>query len=175
MVLGKPSASLADNLEKAEKARIIDQIEKLGPEGLKEAERKLEAAKAEHSKPIPSGILTSFPVPDVKSIAWIPVQSVQEPGKGRKPNPHGVSTNGDLQNHIESDGNALPFFVEYDHVEVCILYSLNYRFLPCFCVSQTLLPSVHSSRWLSSPITFDLICLPMFLLSSLCLLSDTME
>jgi hypothetical protein len=104
-------------LEKTEKARIADQVEKLGPEGLKEAERRLEAAKAENSKPIPTDILTSFPIPDVKSIFWLPVQSVQEPGKGRKANPHGTSTDGELQKHIESDRKALPFFVEYDHVE----------------------------------------------------------
>jgi hypothetical protein len=93
-------------LEKAEKARIANQVEKLGPEGLKEVERKLEAAKADNTKPIPTGVLTSFPVPDVKSISWIPVQSVQEPGEGRKANPYISSTNGELQRHIESDGEA---------------------------------------------------------------------
>jgi hypothetical protein len=113
-------------LEEAEQARIADRVEKLGPEGLKEVERKLEAAKKEHSKPIPTDILTSFPVPDVKSISWIPVQTVQEPGEGRKTNPHVGSTNGELQKHIESDGKPLAFFVEYDHVQVCglSLYSI---------------------------------------------------
>ena len=123
-MIGRPSATLADNLEKTEKARITEQVEKLGSEGLKEAERRLEAAKAEHSKSIPTDILTSFPVPDVKSIFWIPVQSVQEPGKGRQGGPSGASTNSGLQKHIESDGTALPFFVEYDHVEVCVFLLL---------------------------------------------------
>ena len=121
VILGKPSASLADNLKKAEKARIENQVENLGPEGLKEAEQKLEAAREDNSKPIPTEILTSFPIPDVKSISWIPVQTVQEPGIGRGVNPHAVSTNGELQKHIESDGEPLSFFVEYDHVEACTL------------------------------------------------------
>src|SRR5258708_32081476 len=125
VILGKPSARLADNLEESEKARIANQVEKLGPEGLKKVEQKLETAKEILSKPIPTDILTSFPVPDVKSIFRIPVQSVQEPGMGRKANLR-VPTNGELQKHIESDGKPLPFFVEYDHVEVCtfVFYSL---------------------------------------------------
>ena len=132
VVIGKPSASLADKLEKAEKARIADRISRLGPEGLKEAERKLEAAKKDHRKPIPPDILTSFPIPDVKSISWIPVQTVHEPGEGRMANPHIVTTSGELREHIESDGNPLPFFVAYDHVEArsCSLYSSSFLILP---------------------------------------------
>jgi Zn-dependent M16 (insulinase) family peptidase len=105
-----------------ENARIANQIKKLGPEGLKEVERKLETAKEDNNKTIPMEMLTSFPVPDVKSIFCIPVQTVQEPGIGRSLNPRIVSTNGELQKHIESDGDPLPFFVEYDHVEACILF-----------------------------------------------------
>ena len=86
--------------------------------GLEKAKKELEEAKAEHDVPIPVELLKSFPVPDVKSIKWIPVESVQE----------GVSTalrtNGDarynspVRDHIDSDGSELPFFVEYDHVQV---------------------------------------------------------
>ncbi|TFK41069.1 Metalloenzyme, LuxS/M16 peptidase-like protein [Crucibulum laeve] len=116
VVCGKPSASLADKLEKDEKERIAKQVETLGPDGLKNAEVILEEAKAEHGKPIPSEILTSFPVPSVKSISWIPVQSVQEPGAGRtgRTSP---SDSAILAKHLDADGSSLPFFVEYDHVE----------------------------------------------------------
>ena len=107
---------MADKLEKDEKARIAAQVERLGPEGLKKAKVELEMAKAEHGKTVPTEIITSFPVPDVKSISWLSVQSVQEPGVGRKPlQPESSS----LSKHIDSDGRLLPFFVEYDHVEVC--------------------------------------------------------
>jgi hypothetical protein len=109
---------LADKLEKNEKARIAAQIERLGPEGLKEAEVELEVAKAEHERAVPTEILTSFPVPDVKSISWLSVQSVQEPGIGRNP-VHWASASSPLSKYIDSDGKLLPFFVEYDHVEVC--------------------------------------------------------
>ena len=109
---------MVDKLEKNEKARIAAQVERLGPEGLEKAEVELEMAKAEHGKAVPSEILTSFPVPDVKSISWISVQSVQEPGIGRKL-VRGASASSPLSKHIDSDGDALPFFVGYDHVEVC--------------------------------------------------------
>ena len=108
---------MADKLEKDEKARIAAQVERLGLEGLKKAEVELEAAKAEHGKAVPTEIITSFPVPDVKSISWLSVQSVQEPGIGRKP--HWASASSPLSKYIGSDGKLLPFFVEYDHVEVC--------------------------------------------------------
>ncbi|EDR15625.1 uncharacterized protein LACBIDRAFT_300739 [Laccaria bicolor S238N-H82] len=116
VVCGKPSAALADKLEKDEKTRVAEQVKKLGLDGLKKAEAELEAAKAEHGKPTPSDILIGFPVPDVKSISWITVQSVQEPGKGRKVHPPSFSSE-PLSAHIDADGNPLAFFVEYDHVE----------------------------------------------------------
>lgn len=107
---------MADKLEKDEKARIAAQVKKLGPEGLTKVEKLLEDAKAEHDKPIPTNIITAFPVPDVKTITWISVQSVQEPGKGRKV--VAPSSGNPLSKHISQDGDALPFFVQYDHVQV---------------------------------------------------------
>jgi Zn-dependent M16 (insulinase) family peptidase len=111
---------MAEKLEQDEKARLAVQREKLGPDGLAKAEQELEAAKAEHEKPIPTDVLTSFPVPDVKSISWIPVQSVQEPGKGRSTAVQG-SGQSQLSKHIQSDGAPLSMFVQYDHVKVNIL------------------------------------------------------
>ncbi|KAH6917298.1 cytoplasmic protein [Coprinopsis sp. MPI-PUGE-AT-0042] len=116
IVVGKPSAAMAAKLEKDEAKRIEEQVAELGPEGLKQAEAKLEAAKAEHDRPIPEKIITSFPVPDVKSISWIPVDTLQQPGEGRQTGKY-VTQSPDLARHIGSDGQPLPFFVEYDHVE----------------------------------------------------------
>jgi len=91
----------------------------LGPEGLKKAATLLESSKAEHDKPIPKDVLTSFPVPDVKGISWIPVQSVQEPGSGRK-SFSTVTHSPELSKHVENDGSPLPFFIQYDNVKVCL-------------------------------------------------------
>ena len=78
--------------------------------------KELEEAKAEHEKPIPTEVLKSFPVPDLKSISWIPVQSVQQAGTGRKSTTTAVAN--DLSRHVSGDGPPLPFFVQYDHVKV---------------------------------------------------------
>lgn len=110
---------MAKRIAEEEKVRLSKQKEALGKDGLEEAERELEAAKKEHEKEIPGKILNDFPVPDVKSIAWIPLKSLQEVGSGRHKTVDQCD-NEELQRHIQSDGPPLPFFVQYDHVEVCI-------------------------------------------------------
>lgn len=116
VVIGRPSAKLAEKIEKDETKRVKAQVKALGPEGLKKAEAELEAAKAEHDRAIPDGILAKFPVPDVKSISWIPVATVQEPGAGRQIAKY-ISESSKLKQYVGSDGQELPFFVEYDQVE----------------------------------------------------------
>ncbi|KAH7911953.1 Metalloenzyme, LuxS/M16 peptidase-like protein [Hygrophoropsis aurantiaca] len=116
VIRGKPSALLQEKLEKDEKLRIAAQVENLGPAGLAQAEKELEAAKAEHEKPIPTEILTAFPVPNVKSISWIPVQSLQERGRGRSV-PAKDPVPSQLARHVESDGSPLSIFIQYDHVK----------------------------------------------------------
>jgi len=103
---------MAEKLEKDEKARIAVQVKKLGPEGLEAVAKLLEKAKAEHDKPIPDEILKTFPVPDVKGISWIPVDSVHEKGKVN------LGSESKLKKHIQGDGNPLPFFIGFDHVKV---------------------------------------------------------
>lgn len=117
VVVGKPSANLAKQIEEDEKVRIAKQVASLGPEGLRKAATLLESSKAEHDKPIPKEVLTSFPVPDVEGISWISVQSVQEPGSGRE-SFSTVTYSPELSKHVESDGPPLPFFVQYDSVKV---------------------------------------------------------
>lgn len=115
VVRGRPSAAVAERLEKEEKARTEKQKATLGPEGLAQRAKELEEAKAEHDKPIPTEVLKSFPLPDVKSISWIPVQSVQQAGAGRKNEVPTVAN--DISRHVSGDGPPLPFFVQYDHVK----------------------------------------------------------
>ena len=58
----------------------------------------------------------------MKSISWIPVQSVQQAGAGRKSG--GATVANDISRHVSGDGPPLPFFVQYDHVKVRTLISL---------------------------------------------------
>ncbi|PVF99908.1 hypothetical protein CPB86DRAFT_846178 [Serendipita vermifera] len=111
VVRGKPSAALAEKLEKEEKARVEAQVEKLGPEGLARLEEQLAAAKAEHDQPIPEHILTDFPVPDVKGISWISVQSARN-----APSSQISAASSELEKHLKQDSNPLPMTVQFDHV-----------------------------------------------------------
>ena len=117
VLVGKPSAAMAKRLEEDEKVRIEGQKKLLGEDGLKKAEQALEEAKKEHEKEIPTKILTDFPVPSVKSIAWIPVQSLQEVGTNRSKTVE-QRNNDELARYVQADGSSLPFFVQYEHVEV---------------------------------------------------------
>ena len=88
VICGHPSSSIAleNKLEKDEKARIAAQVERLasGPEGLKKAEVELEVAKAENRKVVPIEIIT-VSYARRKDFSWLSVESVQDPGIGRKP------------------------------------------------------------------------------------------
>jgi hypothetical protein len=146
IVRGKPSAEMAARLEKDEKVRLAAQVEKLGPAGLEAAAKALEEAKVEHDRVIPEEILTSFPVPDVKSISWIPVSSVQQPGKGRAPGPAPAGdAASELQKALGSD-DELSFFVEYDHVQVGFVGTPLWRPL-ISSRSLTSLPFTVCFRW----------------------------
>ena len=149
VVLGKPSAAVAERIEKEEKTRIAKQKKALGPEGLARKAKELEEAKAEHDKPIPTEILKSFPVPDVKSISWISVQSVQQAGNGRKSR---AGVENDVSRHVNADGTSLPFFVQYDHVKVRASSIPPCR-KPTVC-SPILLPSMPIYRSRNYPVTY---------------------
>lgn len=148
---------MAARIESSEKARIAAQKESLGPSGLAQAKKELDEAQAEHDTPIPKEILTGFPVPDVKSISWIPVQSVQEVGKGRKDGGKGIKTGTDVARHVEKDGEELPFFVQYDHVKVGDHLSFTFpevledQLLSPICLLSFLTSRTSSACMLSSP------------------------
>ncbi|KAH8114457.1 Metalloenzyme, LuxS/M16 peptidase-like protein [Phellopilus nigrolimitatus] len=152
VIRGRPSRELKDRLEREENARINARVEKLGPEGLAKANDELENAKKDNDAPIPETVLTKFPVPDVSSIAWIPVQSVQEGGKV-KPTSTSKTDNSQLRKHINADGSKLPFFVHFDHVQsdfvtvraVLSLAKLPNRLRPIF--------AVYMSSFFSLPVT----------------------
>jgi Zn-dependent M16 (insulinase) family peptidase len=122
-VQGKPSATLAEKLEKDERTRLDAQIAKLGPEGLARLQKELDDAKAENDAPIPENILTDFPVPEVRSISWIAVQSAKNiPGTVEVEKAQGgvLVSSTELARHIKADKTKLPLTVYYDHVTVCL-------------------------------------------------------
>ncbi|KAG9077921.1 hypothetical protein FS749_010151 [Ceratobasidium sp. UAMH 11750] len=117
VVGAKPSAELQDRLETEEKARIEAQKKALGSEGLAKLEKELEEAKAEHDRPIPEDMLTSFPVPDVSTISQIPVQSARNDPFAKSSYTSNSVDAPTLQKHLDADPAPLPYFIQYDHVQ----------------------------------------------------------
>ncbi|EJU02584.1 hypothetical protein DACRYDRAFT_21645 [Dacryopinax primogenitus] len=114
VILSKPSGDLAKKIEETDLERIASQREKLGPEGLAQREKELAASIEANDKAIPSEMLSCFPLPDLSSVSWIPVQTAQnDPTKGGlyAPKPS------DTERLLQSDATTLPYFVEFDHVK----------------------------------------------------------
>ncbi|KAK4688517.1 presequence protease, partial [Tremellales sp. Uapishka_1] len=111
--IGKPSAVLANKIEKDEKERVSAQKDSLGEEGLKRLEAKLAAAKKESDRPIPEEMLTEFPITDPSSITWVPVETAVNQVQGQ----HVASDDGQVQAHLDQDGKPLPYMAHFAHVK----------------------------------------------------------
>jgi len=74
-VISKPSKQLYKQHKDESKKMTQDRIAKLGDEGLKKLQEKLDSAKAKNDAPIPEEILTSFPKPDPSKIKFIKTTS----------------------------------------------------------------------------------------------------
>lgn len=125
-VAAKPSAQLAQRLESDEKARIDKQIAELGEVGLAEAAKKLEHAQEYNDRPIPIEFLRAFPLPNVASISWIPVQSALNP-KSHTKNLDELE-NQDLSKHLDKDASEFPLFLHYNNVKVIFICFLFFSF-----------------------------------------------
>lgn len=87
------------------------QRQSLGEAKLKQLDEAMKKAHAENEKPIPDAIFATFPVPSTKSIAFIPVESAQNP-------PQATVTSGKLAEFLKKDGaqSQVPYFIQFDQV-----------------------------------------------------------
>ena len=81
IVLGKPSQRKAKSLVDAEKARLENQIMKLGPSGLRKKQIEYESAVQSHEAP-GVDVLGSFPVSDVNDISFWPIRTYNKSNPG---------------------------------------------------------------------------------------------
>ncbi|RHZ59352.1 hypothetical protein Glove_364g19 [Diversispora epigaea] len=109
IILGQPSSKLAKKLSKDEKKRIEKQCQELGPEKLKELEKKLEEAKKINDIPVPPEIIEKFPIPGVETIPFINVITGRNKSEGKK---------NVVQEYLDKDIplKDLPYFIQYDHI-----------------------------------------------------------
>lgn len=116
-ILAKPSKELAEKIKTDEAARIKEQQEKLGEEGLKKLAEKLEEAKAENDKPIPDEIISRLKVPGTESIHFFDTITARS-GLAKK---LGHSDNS-IQKIIDKDENGLPLFIHYEHIKTSFVH-----------------------------------------------------
>lgn len=117
-VIGKPSAALADKLEKETKERTTATQKKYGEEGLKKLQTDLEAAQKANDHEIPEDVLRKFKIPDVSSIRWIEVHSARPKSQTKSKTNAFVEQDNDVQAHIDADHADLPLFLQFDRMSL---------------------------------------------------------
>ncbi|KAJ9606108.1 hypothetical protein H2200_009069 [Cladophialophora chaetospira] len=110
-ILGVPSARLSEKMKTDESNRIEEQKAKLGPEGLKKMQDKLDEAKAENDREIPTEVLGKFKVPSTESIHFVSTSGAraglaQEVGR----------RNNKFQNIIDNDSKDVSLFLDFEHI-----------------------------------------------------------
>lgn len=106
-VIGKPSAKLAEQLQKETSDRLEEVKKRLGDEGLKQIEKKLKDAQKQNDLEVPSEMLSSFKIPDVAGIRWMGVKSA---AAGSNP----ARYENDVQQYVSKDQADLPYFLQFE-------------------------------------------------------------
>ena len=113
-IIGKPSASLADKLEKETNDLVSHRVSELGEAGLKKLQDNIEAAQKTNDVEVPQEILSGFKIPDVDGIRWIDVKSA---GAGKNKREFG----NEVQSRLEKDDVDLPYFIQFEREWLSLL------------------------------------------------------
>ncbi|CEO99316.1 unnamed protein product (mitochondrion) [Plasmodiophora brassicae] len=108
-VIGKPSGSLSDTMQRVESERVAAQAGALGETGLKDCGRTLEEAEATNMVAAPHSVFKDFPVPDIDRIPSIPIKTI-----------HNIAIDGSRGmsgNHpVVEELRSLPFSIQVDQI-----------------------------------------------------------
>lgn len=110
-ILGVPSQKVSDKLKNDEEARVAAQKERLGEKGLKELADKLEKAKAENDKEIPTEMLAEFQIPGTESIHFMETTTARSGAALKAGHPDHP-----IQKIIDADESGLPLFMHFEHI-----------------------------------------------------------
>jgi len=111
VVRSRPSAAMSDRLESEEKKRVQEQVTRLGSDGLAKRAKIVAEANAKN-EPMPDHEVESIPIPDVKTISWISVQSASTIPNSDALEGHEPSSES-LTNHLEADAVKLPLALHF--------------------------------------------------------------
>lgn len=110
-ILGVPSARLSEKLKTDEANRIQAQKDRLGTDGLKKMQEKLDEAKAENDREIPQEVLGKFKVPSTESIHFVSTSGARAGlalDVGRPTNR--------FQTIVDKDAKEVSLFLDFEHV-----------------------------------------------------------
>jgi Zn-dependent M16 (insulinase) family peptidase len=116
-LLGKPSVALSEKMKADEIARVKEQQEKLGEEGLQLKAKKLQEAKDENDKPIPQEIMEKLHVPGTESIHFFETTTARS-GLAKK---LGIPDNA-IQKIIDKDEKDAPLFIHFEHIPTSFVH-----------------------------------------------------
>lgn len=146
-ILGKPSASLSNKLKSEEEARVAEQIQSLGEEGLKKLEQRLAQAKAENDRDFPKEIFERFRVPDTKSIHFMETVTARS-GAAREKR----SLDNPIQRIIDGDSSDLPLFIHFEHVQTNFVHFTLILGTESVPIPLRPLLSVYLENFFNSPV-----------------------
>lgn len=150
-ILGKPSSKLNKKLKKAEKARVKEQQDRLGEEGLKKLAKKLDEAKAENDKEIPKEILEGFKIPGTESIHFFLTETARS-GLARKTGP----LDNEAQSLVDADKSDLPLFIHFEQIPTNFVHvDLVFCTGPLNELIYRPLLGVYMDNFFDTPITRD--------------------
>jgi hypothetical protein len=114
-----PSTKKGDELAAAEEGRLASRAESLGEQGLASLAAKLDQANEANNAPIPPSIVSSFDVPDVQNVPFIPIVTATYPSP--LPSSPGFGEGRVLRQKLDQGrdvgaADGPPFYIQFDHV-----------------------------------------------------------
>ncbi|KAF2003470.1 zinc metalloprotease-like protein [Amniculicola lignicola CBS 123094] len=149
-ILGKPSLALSDKIKAEEVARVKEQQEKLGEDGMKKLAEKLEATKAENDKPIPAEIMESLKVPGTESIHFFETTTARS-GLAKKLG----NLDNKIQKIIDKDENGLPLFIHFENIPTSFVNFGLVLGTECVPVELKPLLGVYLTNFFATPVTIE--------------------
>ncbi|GHT84478.1 metalloprotease [Actinomycetota bacterium] len=117
VVIGRPSAALAQRLQHETQARVAARRAELGEAGTQALEQALADARRTNDAPFPSQVLQDFAVPSSETIQWISVATAHSgPDAMLEPLGELSAKDSQLHAHVHADGEPLPFLIQFDQI-----------------------------------------------------------
>ncbi|WBW74562.1 mitochondrial protease Sdd3 [Schizosaccharomyces osmophilus] len=118
-VLALPSYEMAERVKQETNKTLSDRVNSLGKEGLEAIKHKLDSAKAKNEQKLPYNLVSSFKITDPSQIHFYNSTTAKTKWSGQ-------DFENDVQKYINSDGEDLPLYVQFDHIDSSFVSIVTY-------------------------------------------------